>query len=123
MPQPRGCHGRRRSLRASAGRAAGAAALIAGVLIAGVPASAQTLTEAFAYAYNNNPQLLAQRAALRAADERTPLRDLLALDPEVARRLSLAELDATFDDAAFLRHVPTVIARLDSLEAEIHAAR
>jgi len=64
-----------------------------------------------------------QRAALRAADERTPLRDLLALDPEVARRLSLAELDATFDDAAFLRHVPTVIARLDSLEAEIHAAR
>jgi adenylosuccinate lyase len=64
-----------------------------------------------------------QRAALRAADERTPLRSLLALDPEVARRLSLAELDATFDDTAFLRHVPAVIARLDSLEAEIHAAR
>jgi adenylosuccinate lyase len=61
-----------------------------------------------------------QRAALRAADERTSLRDLLALDPEVARRLSLAELDSAFDDAAFLRHVPTVIARLDSLEAEIH---
>jgi outer membrane protein len=72
MPQPRRCHGRRRSLRASAGRAAGVAALIAGVLIAGVPASAQTLTEAFAYAYNNNPQLLAQRAALRAADEGVP---------------------------------------------------
>jgi adenylosuccinate lyase len=64
-----------------------------------------------------------QRAALRAADERTPLRGLLALDPEVARRLSLAELDATFDDTAFLRHVPAVIARLDSLEAEIHATR
>jgi adenylosuccinate lyase len=64
-----------------------------------------------------------QRAALRAADERTPLRDLLALDPDVARRLSLAELDASFDDAAFLRHVPAVIARLDSLEAETHAAR
>ncbi|HEX3428285.1 MAG TPA: adenylosuccinate lyase [Candidatus Limnocylindrales bacterium] len=64
-----------------------------------------------------------QRAALRAADERTPLRELLALDPEVARRISLAELDASFDDAAFLRHVPAVIARLDSLEAEIHAAR
>jgi adenylosuccinate lyase len=64
-----------------------------------------------------------QRAALRAADERTPLRDLLALDPEVARRLSLAELDAGFDDSAFLRHVPAVIARLDSLEAETHAAR
>ena len=66
---------------------------------------------------------IVQRAALRAADERTSLRGLLAVDPEVARRLSLAELDAAFDDAAFLRHVPAVIARLDSLEAEIHAAR
>jgi adenylosuccinate lyase len=66
---------------------------------------------------------LVQRAAIRAADERTPLHDLLAVDPEVARRLSLTELDATFDDAAFLRHVPAVIARLDRLEAEIHAAR
>ena len=64
-----------------------------------------------------------QRAALRAADERTSLRELLAVDPEVARRLSLTALDACFDDAAFLRHVPAVIARLDSLEAEIHAAR
>jgi adenylosuccinate lyase len=66
---------------------------------------------------------IVQRAALRAADERTALRALLAVDPEVARRLSLTELDAAFDDAAFLRHVPAVIARLDSLEAEIHAAR
>ena len=66
---------------------------------------------------------IVQRAALRAADERTALRAILAVDPEVARRLSLTELDAAFDDAAFLRHVPAVIARLDSLEAEIHAAR
>ena len=66
---------------------------------------------------------IVQRAALRAADERTALRALLAVDPEVARRLSLTELDAAFDDAAFLRHVPAVIARLDSLEAEIHVAR
>jgi TolC family type I secretion outer membrane protein len=36
------------------------------------PASAQTLTEAFAYAYNTNPQLLAQRASLRATDETVP---------------------------------------------------
>ncbi len=35
-------------------------------------ASAQTLTEALAYAYNNNPQLLAQRALLRATDEQVP---------------------------------------------------
>ena len=29
--------------------------------------------------------------------------------------LSLAELDACFDDARYLTHVPEVIARLDSL--------
>jgi adenylosuccinate lyase len=64
-----------------------------------------------------------QRAALRAADERAPLRDLLAVDADVAQRVSLAQLDACFDDRAFLRHVPAVIARLDSLEASIDAAR
>ncbi|HEX5824504.1 MAG TPA: adenylosuccinate lyase [Candidatus Limnocylindrales bacterium] len=64
-----------------------------------------------------------QRAALRASDERAPLRELLAVDGEVARRLSLTELDACFDDTAFLRHVPAVIARLDSLEAHLDAAR
>ena len=56
-----------------------------------------------------------QRAALRAADERAPLRDLLGVDPVVAQRLSLEQLDACFDDAAFLRHVPVIIARLDVL--------
>jgi len=66
---------------------------------------------------------IVQRAALRAADERAPLRELLAVDPEVAKRMSLTDLDHCFDDAAHLRHVPTVIARLDHLEAEIHAAR
>jgi adenylosuccinate lyase len=58
-----------------------------------------------------------QRAALRAADERRPLKELLATDAQVAGHLSLAELDACFDDAAYLRHVPSVIARLDRLEA------
>jgi adenylosuccinate lyase len=66
---------------------------------------------------------IVQRAALRAADERRPLRDLLAVDATVAANLTLTDLDACFDDAAFLRHVPTVIARLDSLEAEIHVPR
>src|SRR6185503_7944682 len=51
------------------GRAIGVAA---GLMVAGDPAAAQTLTEAFAYAYNNNPQLLGQRAALRATDESVP---------------------------------------------------
>ncbi len=64
-----------------------------------------------------------QRAALRAADERAPLRDLLAVDADVAKRVSLTQLDACFDDSAFLRHVPAVIARLDSLEAQLDAAR
>jgi len=56
-----------------------------------------------------------QRAALRAADERMPLRDLLAVDALVAQRLSLTQLDACFDDASFLAHAPAVIGRLDAL--------
>lgn len=47
-------------------------AVVAALLLAVAPAAAQTLTEAFAYAYNNNPQLLAQRASLRATDESVP---------------------------------------------------
>ncbi len=57
-----------------------------------------------------------QRAALRAADERAPLRDLLAVDPAVARRIPLERLDACFDDTAFLRHAATIIARLEALD-------
>ncbi len=64
-----------------------------------------------------------QRNALRAADERSPLHDLLATDPAVAERLSLADLDACFDDAAVLRHAPEVIARLDALETAIAARK
>ena len=60
-----------------------------------------------------------QRNALRAADERRPLRDLLATDASVAQRLSLASLDACFDDAGFLVHVPTIIARLDALDPAV----
>ena len=58
---------------------------------------------------------IVQRAALRAADERAPLRDLLAVDPVVAQKLPLAELDACFDEATFLRNVHEVISRLDTL--------
>ena len=66
---------------------------------------------------------IVQRAALRAADERKSLRELLAVDPAVARHLSLEQLDACFDDAAGLRHVSSVIARLDQLEARARVAR
>jgi len=65
---------------------------------------------------------IVQRGALRAADERRALRDLLAVDATVAKRLSLSQLDACFDDAAFLRHVPAVIARLDALVPPLPAA-
>src|SRR4051812_27805005 len=60
---------------------------------------------------------IVQAASMRAQDERRPLRELLAVDPVVARRLSLADLDACFDDAALLSHVPVVIARLDVIAA------
>ncbi len=58
---------------------------------------------------------IVQRASLAAADARRPLRELLALEPVVARSLSLADLDACFDDATYLAQVPEVIARLDTL--------
>ena len=51
MPQRGGCQRRSRLPRAAIGCAAGVAAALA---LAG-PTAAQTLTEAFAYAYNNNP--------------------------------------------------------------------
>ncbi|HTZ36354.1 MAG TPA: TolC family outer membrane protein [Stellaceae bacterium] len=57
-------------------KAAARGALIGGGLLmlaaAARPAVAQTLTEALAYAYNTNPQLLAQRSVLRQTDENVP---------------------------------------------------
>jgi adenylosuccinate lyase len=64
-----------------------------------------------------------QRLAIRAADEGMSLKKLLATDPLVARKLSLTDLDAVFDDAAVLRNVPAIIARLDSLEGRLDGAR
>jgi adenylosuccinate lyase len=64
---------------------------------------------------------IVQRAALRAADERLPLRELLAVDAGAAQRLSLAQLDACFDDARFLVHAPALIERLDRLSAALTA--
>ena len=84
------------------------------VLVALVERAGTSREEAYA---------IVQRAALRAADERSPLRDVLAVDPTVASHLTLAQLDGCFDDAAFLAHVPAIIARLDALEEAIGAAR
>lgn len=58
----------RRSRRLSGVLGAAGLAIVLGVHSAG----AQTLTEALSYAYNNNPQLLAQRALLRQTDEGVP---------------------------------------------------
>jgi adenylosuccinate lyase len=58
---------------------------------------------------------IVQKASLEAADRRRPLRELLALEPTVARSLSLADLDACFDDRRHLAHVAEVMARLDAL--------
>ncbi|HEX5241456.1 MAG TPA: adenylosuccinate lyase, partial [Candidatus Limnocylindrales bacterium] len=65
---------------------------------------------------------IVQAASLRAQDERRPLRELLSIDPRVAEVLTLADLDACFDDARHLTHVREVIARLDALEAGAVAA-
>ena len=66
MPKPRGGQ-KQRPLRSGA-----TFAVMAAAVLAATPASAQTLTEAFAYTYNNNPQILAQRALLRATDDQVP---------------------------------------------------
>src|SRR6516225_116478 len=54
-------------------RTLGVVALV-GVFVGSTPAPTrgQTLTQALADAYNTNPQLLAQRALLRATDEQVP---------------------------------------------------
>src|SRR5260370_22653356 len=51
-------------------RAAGLA--IVGAALCCVQAAAETLESALAQAYNNNPQLNAQRALVRATDENVP---------------------------------------------------
>jgi adenylosuccinate lyase len=58
-----------------------------------------------------------QRSSFEASNSGRQLREVLALEPTVARKLSLSELDACFDDARYLGHVPEVIARLDALLA------
>jgi adenylosuccinate lyase len=60
--------------------------------------------------------VVVQRDALRAADERRPLRDVLGADPEVTAALDPATLAHAFDDPAHLAHVPTIIARLARIE-------
>ena len=55
---------------------------------------------------------LVQRNAMRAWQERTAFRDLLAADAEVMARLTPAELDACFDAAWYVRNVDAIYKRL-----------
>ncbi len=72
MPQGKGWQGRRRPRWGATRLFCVSVAIVAWPLLAVRPATAQSLSEAFAYAYNNNPLLLAQRALLRATDESVP---------------------------------------------------
>src|SRR5947209_6334137 len=54
---------------------------------------------------------IVQRRAQQALDERTPLRELLAADPDAAG----LDLDAIFDYAPFVRYAREIVGRLDSL--------
>jgi adenylosuccinate lyase len=65
---------------------------------------------------------IVQRNALRAADERRQFRDLVQADPQVQAALSADQLAACFDDAALLRHVDTILARLDRITTPQEAA-
>jgi adenylosuccinate lyase len=54
---------------------------------------------------------MVQRNAMRAWQERTPFRALLAADPEVTARLTPADLDGCFDPAWYLRNVDAIYKR------------
>ncbi|MEX2546717.1 MAG: adenylosuccinate lyase [Chloroflexota bacterium] len=64
---------------------------------------------------------IVQAAALRAADERRPLRELVEVDPDVALVLTPDQIGACFDEKHLLRHVDAAISRLDTLEVPSHA--
>jgi adenylosuccinate lyase len=59
---------------------------------------------------------IVQRNALRAADERRPFRELVEADPDVRAALLPERLAACFDERAYVRHVETILARLERLE-------
>jgi adenylosuccinate lyase len=60
---------------------------------------------------------IVQRLALRAADEGASFRALVEVDPAVTAALSGVTIERCFDDRAALRHVATIIARLEALDA------
>ena len=59
---------------------------------------------------------MVQRNAMRAWQERTAFRDLLAADPEVGARLTPTELEACFDPSYELRNMGVIFDRVAALE-------
>jgi adenylosuccinate lyase len=54
---------------------------------------------------------ITQRLAQQAWDTQTPLRELLAAEPQAEG----LDVDTIFDHSHYLRHVPEVLERLDSI--------
>ena len=65
---------------------------------------------------------IVQRDALRAADERRQLRELVEADDAVTSVLSADRIAYCFDEARLLAHVKAIIqlSRLDQLEDRAH---
>jgi adenylosuccinate lyase len=62
---------------------------------------------------------IVQRAALKAADERRQLRELVEADRDVTSRLSADQIAACFDIDQLLRNVETIIDRLNGEAANV----
>jgi adenylosuccinate lyase len=66
---------------------------------------------------------IVQRNALRGADERRQLSELVSADPAVAGVLTPDQIAYCFDESRLLAHVPTLIDRLHKLEDRANVAR
>ena len=58
---------------------------------------------------------IVQRTSQQAWDERASFRELLEKDPDVASRLGPEQLTELFDPGRFVRNVPTILERLNTL--------
>jgi adenylosuccinate lyase len=66
---------------------------------------------------------IVQRAALRAADERRPLRELIGEDERATAVLDQRAIDECFDERTLLAHVEEIIGRLDRLAEQQEETR
>jgi adenylosuccinate lyase len=66
---------------------------------------------------------IVQRDALRAADERRQLPEIVSSDPDVAGVLTPDQIAYCFDESRLLAHVGELIARLNQLEDHAHVSR